>query len=291
VELGQLRFFVTVAHERHFGRAADALFVGQPAISQGIRRLERELRLQLFDRTGRGVRLTVAGEAFLPHARAVLAAVDTAAAAANEIAGTASSALVIGTCTGLGDHIHRVLKAFADVRSDVAIELVPVPASERYELVASRRLDAAFTHDIEDRADVEAIPLWRDALVVALPATHLLAQRGSVSLSELADLPLRIVERPRNPLVRNLVLDACRVAGFEPRLARTAASLEDNLAEIGTGPPTWTVLYASHARRINPRAEVFLPLTDPVLEVQTHLLLRAGERDVRIGTFLRACDG
>jgi DNA-binding transcriptional LysR family regulator len=119
VDLRQLEFFVAVADERHFGRAAEGLFVGQPAISQGVRRLERTVGVDLFDRTGRQIRLTPAGERFLPHARAVLAAAASARTAAAEIAAGARTVLTVGTCTGLGDHIHRVLELFAAVQPDV----------------------------------------------------------------------------------------------------------------------------------------------------------------------------
>jgi DNA-binding transcriptional LysR family regulator len=290
VDLRQLEFFVAVAEERHFGRAAERLFVGQPAISQGISRLERRLHLDLFDRSGRQVRLTAAGEQFLTHARAVLAAASAATAAATELADNTGAMLKIGTCDGLGDHIHRVLSAFAAARPDVEVRLASTSARERHDRVAGGGLDLAFTHDTEDRSDVEAVPVWRDPLMVALPAGHPLADKKELALTDLADLPLRIVQRPKNPSLRNLVLGACRDAGFEPRLTRTAGNLEHNLAEIGTGAPSWTVIYASHARRINTSTEAFRPLLANCLELPTYLLVRRTDKRVPIvRAFLRAC--
>jgi len=236
------------------------------------------------------VRLTAAGEQFLTHARAVLAAAAAATAAAAELADAPRSVLKVGTCAGLGDHVHRVLNAFAASEPNVEVRLVSMTGRDRYSRVAGDDLDVAFTHDTEDRADVDAIQVWRDPLMVALPATHPLAGKRAVALTDLADLPLRIVESPKNPSLRDLVVGACRAAGFEPQLTRTAGNLEHNLAEIGTGAPSWTAIYASHARRINTSSEAFRPLRAPGLELTTYLLVRADERDSTVRAFIRACD-
>ncbi|MGW4352192.1 LysR family transcriptional regulator [Nocardia sp. NPDC004582] len=118
----QLRYFVTVAEELHFGRAAERLHIAQPAVSQQVRRLERELRVQLLDRSPRRVLLTEAGQRFLPAARAVLAAADQARASVAELAGGRAEVFRLGTVTGLAERLDAVLDTFAEQAPGVRVE-------------------------------------------------------------------------------------------------------------------------------------------------------------------------
>ncbi len=144
VELRQLRYFVAVAEEMHFGRAAERMHIVQSAVSRQIRRLEGELGVDLFDRSPRRVRLTAAGECFLPEARTVLEAERRARAAVAAFTSDCAAVLRLGTSTGLGEHLDQVLDAFAELAPGVGVELVSAPAGERLGQVADGRLDAAF---------------------------------------------------------------------------------------------------------------------------------------------------
>jgi DNA-binding transcriptional LysR family regulator len=283
MELRQLGYFVTVAEELHFGRAAERLHIVQSAVSQQIRWLERELGVELFDRSPRHVRLTAAGERLLPEARAVLAAADRARAAVAPPPG-----LRLGTSTGLGAHLDRVLAVFARRLPDVPVELVSLPAAERLARVADGDLDAAFVRSGELVPGVRVLPLWPDPLVAALPAGNPLAARTEIGLDELARLPLSVTARATNPALVDLVVGACHAAGFEPLPGPVSGSLQDTLATIGSRP-LWTVVYASHARVLRSPRVAFVPFRVPGLALPTGLAVRASAPPPHLDDLLLAC--
>ncbi|MFJ3757965.1 LysR substrate-binding domain-containing protein [Streptomyces sp. NPDC090080] len=283
MELRQLTYFVAVAEELHFGRAADRLHIVQSAVSMQIQRLERELGAELFDRTPRRVRLTGAGERLLPEARAVLAAAERARSSVVPPAG-----LRIGTSTGLGAHLDRILAAFARRAPDVPVELYSLPAAERLARVAGGALDAAFVRAVEPVPGVRVHPLWPDPLVAALPAGHPLARCAEIGVGDLAGLPLALTDRRTNPALVDLVVGACRDAGFDPLPGPSGGSLQDTLASIGTRP-LWTVVYASHARVLHSPRVAFVPFRAPGLALATGLAVSAADPPRHLDTLLLAC--
>ncbi|MEV6841407.1 LysR family transcriptional regulator [Streptomyces sp. NPDC051133] len=283
MELRQLSYFVAVAEELHFGRAAERLHIVQSAVSQQIQRLERELGAELFDRSPRRVRLTAAGERLLPEARAVLGAAEKARAAVAPPAG-----LRLGTSTGLGEHLDRVLAAFAARAPKVPVELYSLPVGERLARVATGELDAAFVRSAEPPPGVRVLPLWPDPLVAALPATHPLAGRDEIELTDLAALPLALTARRNNPALVDLVLGACRAAGFDPVPGPAGGSLQDTLATIGARP-LWTVVYASHARVLHTPRVAYVPFAAPGLALATGLAVPVAGPSPHLEKLVPAC--
>ncbi len=288
MELRQLRYFVAIAEEMHFGRAAERLHIGQPAVSQQIRRLERELGVELFDRSPRHVRLTAAGQRLLPRARAVLAAADEARAAvrAEPLTGVA---LRLGTSTGLGRRLDDLLDALARLAPRLTVELVSAPTQVRLNQVRTGNLDAAFVRGGSYPADLRVLPVWQDPLVAALPAAHPLSDGADVALADLAGLPLRLTERRNNPPLVDLVVTACQEAGFEPLPGPPMAALTDTVAAIGSGTPTWTVVYAAHAALLRTRRVAFVPFRAPGLSMATGLAVRRASPPVDLDLLLQAC--
>ncbi|WP_331738213.1 LysR family transcriptional regulator [Streptomyces sp. NBC_01276] len=292
MELRQVRYFAAVAEELHFGRAAERLHIGQPTVSQQIRRLEREFGLELFDRTTRTVTLTRAGQVFLPYARALL---DTGRAASGAMAGLRTerdATLRVGTGTGLGRRLGELLSDLAERAPALLVELVGVPLTTRLGQVRDGELDAAFVRGADPRPGLELLPLWEEELVAALPARHPLAAGADVDLADLtgpAGLPLRIAAREENPPLVDAVTAACRAAGFEPVPGPPFTNDQDTLAAIAAGRPTWTVYYAAQAA-IQPAPGVaFRPFTTPAPTVPTSLAVRPGPPSRDLAALLDAC--
>lgn len=301
MELRQLRYFVAVAEELHFGRAAAALHIVQSAVSQQLRRLERELGATLVDRSGpaRGpagptterapsVRLTEAGERFLPEARAVLAAEERALASVADWRAERAASLRLGSSAGLGERLHRVLSELGAGTPPLTVHLVSAPARERLRRVRDGDLDAAFVRGAAEAPGLTLLDVWRDDLVAALPADHPLAASEDVDLAELAGLPLRLTERENNPSLVDLVTAACRDAGFTPLPGPAYTTDQDTLAALGAGPPTWTVLYAPKARTLSALGVAFRPLRRR-LSMATLPAVRPGPPTAPVRALLDAC--
>ncbi|WP_155545657.1 LysR family transcriptional regulator [Amycolatopsis camponoti] len=277
MELRQLRYFVTVAEELHFGRAAERLHIVQPAVSQQVRRLERSLGVTLFARSTRSVVLTEAGQRFLPHARAVLAAADRASDAVSEFRAS-RTLLRLGTSEGLGDRLDVLLGAFARLAPSASLELVHAPTAERLQRVRDGSLDATIVRGSWPSSGLDFTPLWMDEVMVALPASHPLASVSEVSFASLASLPVRLSSRARNQPLYDLVVSCCRAAGFEPVLGTEFTTAQDTLGTLGFGRPHWTVFYRAHANLLPIPGVVFRPLVEPTPRMQTYLATPSDRR-------------
>jgi DNA-binding transcriptional LysR family regulator len=250
VELRQLAYFVAVAEELHFGRAAERLHIVQPAVSQQVQRLERDLGVELFDRSRRTVRLTPAGERLLIEARATLAAAGQVRRVATDIVAGRDGILRLGTSQGLGARLEDLLERLVEVAPRLRVELVSLGSAERIAALHSGELDAALVRWGAAENDVQLQWLWDDPVVAALPVTHALGRRPAVHLAELRRLPLRLAPRAANPAFHDAIIAACRQAGFTPVSGAPFTTLPDTLAAIGTGAPSWTPLYAAAAEQL-----------------------------------------
>jgi DNA-binding transcriptional LysR family regulator len=289
VEIRQLRYFLTVVDELHFGRAAQRLHIVQSAVSQQVRRLERELGVELFDRTTRTVALTEAARRLLPHARAVLDAESRARASVAELRAEQVGTVRLGTSSGLGTRLAAILAEFTRLAPRARLDLVTGATADRLKQVRSGDLDATLVRGERDEPGLELLPLWEDPLVAALPARHDLAEHPTVDVRRLADLPLRLVSRARNPALHDLVTGACRTAGFEPVFGPEFTNDQDTLAAIGFGTPSWTVYYAAKAALLPTSGVVFRPLGNPTPAARTYLAVRPEPPRAELRALLGAC--
>ena len=259
MELRHLRSCAVLAEERHFGRAAERLHLAQPALSQQIKQLERELGVELFVRTTRRVEPTEAGLRFADHARTVLADVDRAredmTALATGHAGRVSVGF-IGTATY--DVLPRVAR-------EVRRELPGVELDLRGELLspqlvaglADRTYDLALLRPVDG---VEARTLRTERLVAVLPAQHPLAGRRRIGLARLRDEPFVMHPSGHRSSVHARVLEACAAAGFEPapviEVAETATLVVFVAAGLGVA------LVPEPVRSLGLEGVAYVALTD-----------------------------
>src|SRR3954447_8508202 len=227
MELRQLAYFVAVAEERHFTRAAERVTIAQPAVSQQIRRLEAELGEELFVRDRRAVALTAAGEALLPHARAALAAVAGAREAVGALSGLLTGRLAVGLVQPLPDRqMSRLLGEFRRRHPHVELALIEGEPEALGTSLSAGRLDVAvIALGRYDRPppDLETRLIATEPVVVALHPEHLLATRAAIALRALREEPM--VTLVRGSRLRNTLEAACRTAGFAPRVVAETSDL------------------------------------------------------------------
>lgn len=219
----------------------------------------------------------------------MLAAEGNARAVAAELAGAPRAVLRLGTSDGLGEHLSRVLAALRQAAPDLAVELVSAPTQTRLDRVRAGQLEAAFVRGVEHSPDLRLIRVWWDPLLVALPATHPLAERPEVDLAELAGLPLRLTTRRSNPPLVDLVFAACQQAGFAPLAGPAFTTMQDALAAIGAGPPSWMVVFAANARLLSLPQVAFRPVSGGGLGLPTMLAVGPGHPSAGLDALLRAC--
>jgi DNA-binding transcriptional LysR family regulator len=237
MELRQLEYFVAVAEEANFTRAAERIHVAQPAVSAQIQRLERELGQSLLDRSRRTVRLTAVGEAALPYARAALAAVADMQIAVDELSDLVRGTVRVGTVTSHSVDMPSLLADFHADHPNVEITLSTDTSDALIDKVRSGALDAAIVSvGPGERPDGLEIEVATDeAIQAAVARTDELASRKAIRLTDLRDRPL--IALPVGAGIRHQFDTACAKAGFTPHIAfeaSTPLALAD-LAERGLG--------------------------------------------------------
>ncbi len=260
MELRQLEYFVAVAEEQNFTRAAERVHISQSGVSAQIRQLERELGTDLFDRGSRTVTLTVAGKAALEHARATLAAAAAVRRAADEVTGLISGSLTVGMVIGCTlTPLFDALAAFHRAHPGVELSLWEDNSDRLVDGVRAGTLDLALVGAAgAPPHDLNALTIISEPLVAVVPPGHPLATQPQVSLGDLVDHPLACM--PPGTGLRAVFDEACTVRGIEPTIT-WEASAADALAELTFRELAVAVLSESMATHYRDRLTA-LPLDD-----------------------------
>lgn len=237
MELRQLKHFVTVAEELHFGRAARRLFMTQPPLSLSINQLEVRLGFKLFERDSKRVALTPAGAAFLPKARELLQHLEQTHEFAQMLAGGRTGRLEIGFTAGtlMYRGLASILASFTAANPDVQLNLREASSQDQCDLVRAGRLDAGFVNFSSPPPGLEGIVMMEEHFVACVPQTHRLAKKTAIDIAELRDEDFVVISEKAARAYRNHVIALCDAAGFQPRITLDVVSLLSVVALVAHG--------------------------------------------------------
>src|SRR6266542_2480171 len=288
MELRHLRYFIAVAEELHFTRAAKRLNIAQPPLSQQIRQLERELGVALFERSRHGVQLTDAGTVFFEHARRVIAAEEEARWAAQRAALGDVGRLVVGFGGSAAiDFLSDVVAIHRSRYPRVQIELHELGSHTQIERLLARQIHVGLLRERAPDDRIQEEVLRREPLIAVLPEHHRLASRARIALRELAEEPFVLAPRAQSSSYTDVVLAACEQAGFQPNVVQegseTLAVL--GLVEIGIG----VSLLAAGVQNVSARGVAYRPLRRPVPSVELAMAWRKDDASRLVSAFLESC--
>ncbi len=290
MDLGALRTFVAVAEFSSFSRAAEELHLAQPAVSQQIKRLERDVGAELLSRSTRRVHLTPAGERLLPRAVAILADVDRAQDEIRMLqAGLVGSVAVGFVGTATYDLLPRVARSVREHLPGVALELFGEPASPTLiDDLHARRIDIAVLRDPSPDPELTIRQLRSERLVAALAADHPLAGGDTVSLAALSESTFVTHPSGQRSAMFDTVMQACRSVGFLPaqivEVRETATLVTFVAAGIGVA------LVPEPVRSLALEGVVFRPLADVDQSTDLALATRAGELSAAVAHVVEVID-
>ncbi|HEY4298174.1 MAG TPA: LysR family transcriptional regulator [Paraburkholderia sp.] len=279
MELRHLRYFLTVAEEGQFTRAAERLSMQQPPLSQQIRLLEEELGFALFLRMPRGVTLTPAGKTFAQDAQRLLETLHQAVDKSRRIAHGETGTVTIGITSSASFHAltTETIREFRRMNPDVGVDLIELNAAEVNERLLTGLVDVAFLRKpVEMPPSFASEMLDEEPMVVVLPQGHALLKRQrakhpQIPLEALANENLILVRRPGAPGMYADILSACRSAGFVPNIAREVPRMLSGLQLVAAG--LGVTLVPASMQRYDQAGAVYCTLkTPPALTAPLHLL-------------------
>jgi DNA-binding transcriptional LysR family regulator len=227
MELRHLRYFVAVAEELHFGRAAERLHMAQPPLSQQIRQLETEIGFDLFRRTKRSVQLTEAGQLFLDRVRVIFAQVDQAIEIGRQASRGDLGQMIVGFVGSAAYNVlPPILQAMRTQVPGVGLELRELTTVQQLQWVAEGNIDVGFVRPPVDLPEIESEVIFQEPLMVALPECHPLCQSETVAVRSLRNEPFIQFPRVLAPGLYDPIISLCQQAGFSPNVVQEAIQMQ-----------------------------------------------------------------
>lgn len=274
MDLRHLQAIVEIVRHNSFTRAAEALHVTQPTISKMIKNLENELRIEIFARDGKHVKLTDAGEAIVRHAGPILQSFDNLVTEINDLTYLNKGSIRIGLPPMAGSSFFPpVIKSFQERYPGISIRMVEDGARRIEEGIADGSLDVGVVLLPVDEVAFESFPIVEDRLKVILHPSHPLAERSRIELAELEGEPFILFNN--DFALHERIVRECRAIGFEPRIA-CESSQWDFIGELAAAGLGVAMLPETICRAIPPSKARTVPLVNPIIPWQ---LVMAWKRD------------
>lgn len=285
IQLRHLRYFVVVAEELHFSRAAKRLNVSQPPLSQQIRQLEEIVGSPLFIRTSRRVQLTSAGMVFLDGARRTLAEVERTVAAVQRAVHGERDVLRVGfTDSAALGGLVEIVRAYRGAHPEVHLDLISGTSQEQIDALERDAVDVALVRGPVASATARTITVRREPFVVALPADHPLTRLKVVPVRALRGQPFVLFPRHLAPANHDLVIALCQRAGFSPDVRQESSDYQTILSLVAAGLGV-TIVPAS-VRSVKPAGVVCRPLGGSAAKAELILMYRPLRLSPALETFI-----
>ncbi|MES1950652.1 LysR family transcriptional regulator [Salinisphaera sp. S4-8] len=275
MDLKQLRYFVAVARELHFGRAARRLHISQPALSFDIKKFEQQLGVTLLERNSKRVALTDAGTLLLTEAENLLAHAADAEQLVRRSARRLSGRLRVGFVNSmLFRGLPEAIERFGRDHADIDIVLKELNSEEQIAALLGQRIDMGCSHGIRHGDEIRSLLLLRESFLCCLPISHRLAGTGAIELARLAEEPFILFPRAVSPHYHDRIVALCVAAGFSPQIRHEARLWQTvvTMVEKGMG----VALVPAPLRHAARDTACFRPLAGNAGASEIHLLRRRG---------------
>jgi DNA-binding transcriptional LysR family regulator len=278
MELRHLRYFVAVADELHFGRAAKRLNIAQPPLSQQIRDLEHELGAPLFLRTSRRVQLTAHGRLFLAEARDILGHAQRAREMVKASQRGEFGSISIGFVTSaIYSVMTPTLRGFHSQFPQVEIRCHEMATPDQINALHKGDISVGFLRTPISDDSIRTHLLLREFLVLVLPEHHPAARKSKLQLRDFASEPFILFPRKQGPGAYDQIISTCQSAGFSPILAQEGNEMQSMLGLVAAG--LGISLVPASLRNLRRPGVVYKTLTEPTSEIEISLAIRKGEND------------
>ena len=285
IELRLLHYFVAVAEELNFARAAERLHMSQPPLTRQIKSLEDELDIQLFERTTRMVRLTPAGEVYLDATRKLFDQMERNIVMAKRAArGEIGEIIISFEASTANDFLPRALQTFRHQYPDVELTLQEMPTDDQVKALLERKTHVAFVVPPINDPAIEYRTVLREPLVLAMPSEHRLKGRQTVALEELSDESFVMSSRTKRCGLYDQVITICGREGFSPRVVQEANEMQIMLSFISAG--IGVSLLPAHVRNLKKTGISYLAITPSSATIDVAVAWRKDDQSPALVRFL-----